>query len=106
MTALKTLRATISSVIPGIRWSLADLPTPLHYEPLEKLQKIRRSEQPKYELFLDIPASIDNLFSSSTTESRHYGMIALGLLLLGHDYVDECHDIVLALSWPSSMGIT
>jgi hypothetical protein len=28
------------------------------------------------------------------------------LLLLGHDYTDECHDIVLALSWPSTLDIT
>lgn len=104
MRVLSTLPRTISEVIPTISgWSLAEPPPPLYYEPLEKLQA--RRPKPKYELFDNIPDKMESLFSSKDTEARHYGMVAVSILLLGHEYVDECHDIVLSLSWSSDMDI-
>jgi hypothetical protein len=37
-------------------------------------------------------------------EERYYfGLISLALVLLGHGYTDECHNLITPLSWPDDI---
>ncbi|KAL3923632.1 MAG: hypothetical protein SGILL_001543, partial [Bacillariaceae sp.] len=38
-------------------------------------------------------------------ERLYFGHIALALLLLGHGFTDECHNLVLPLSWPQDLDM-
>lgn len=115
--ATAALPNAIAQVIPDqMKWSLDEPPPPMYYKPIQEMAQIRardRSSPPvTYELFQDIPGTMDSLVkqnksdSQNTQEQGHFGRIALSILLLGHDYVDECHDLVLALSWPSDLEMT
>mmetsp|Transcript_6941 Transcript_6941/g.12682 ORF Transcript_6941/g.12682 Transcript_6941/m.12682 type:complete len:274 (-) Transcript_6941:567-1388(-) len=92
------------SAIAGIEWPLRkDSSPPLYYKPLEELCKIRSpAKTPDGRPFKELPGLVSEL---PHNEQGYFGRIALALLLLGHGYPDECHDLVLPLSWPEDMHI-
>jgi hypothetical protein len=97
---LLTLPGALSAAIPSIRWPLgASSCPPLYFEPLDGMKSIRekslKSTPPGYHFLDDLPFPTD-----SSPESRHFGIISMALLCLGHGLTDEAHDLVTPLSWP------
>ena len=95
----------LSAALPGIRWPLRMEAPPLHFRSLGDMKEIRSGTLPDLELFQDVPASLETLFPLRDTEKeiRHFGSVAIALLLLGHGLTDECHDLVTPLSWPDDI---
>jgi hypothetical protein len=117
MKTLGVLPSAIAGAIPTLQWILepASCP-PLYFEPLDRMSEIRRNGTPfspvtssaVQEIVTDIPAAVDflttNIDSSSDASEekrRHYfSLCSVALILLGHGYTDEAHDLVTPLSWP------
>jgi hypothetical protein len=91
------------TAISGVQWPLGPgSGPPLFFQSLEDLQILRPPPNPAIQDILkDLPATVNHLTtSSSSPEQGHFGRIALTLLLLGHGYTDECHNLVTPLCWP------
>ena len=96
-------------VVTSIRWSLGpESSPPLFFESLEKVQKRRQAVTPLIHLNnedgaldgLDLAAAlVEDKSLDLNTEKGQFGRIALGLILLGHGYTDECHNLVTPMSW-------
>jgi hypothetical protein len=113
-TMVATRLPTIfSSAIPNISWPLGpDSSPPLYFESLEELKGRRQSRGSPLEPWLvDLPGTVDLLFplpsslgeDGDSLDRRHFGLISMGLVLIGHGNTDECHDLVTPLSWPEDI---
>ena len=106
MTALPP---SLSAALPGIQWSLSELAPPLHFQSLEQLQSIRKKPAAvNSELFHDVAGTVESLVvdgdnTSEKQQQRHFGLISCALILLGHGYTDECHDLITPISWPEDL---
>lgn len=99
----------LAAAIPGIRWSLEIESAPLCFQSLEELSKIpqrRELASPALQPIVGnyLPERLHQwLTPLDTAEARQYGMLSVALILLGHDFVDECHNLVTPLSWPEDV---
>jgi len=79
----------------------------MYYEPIESLHNRRgaaanspSSSSPIDAIVSDVPKAISSLTApSATLDQKQHALISVGLILLGHGYADDCHDIVTPLSW-------
>jgi hypothetical protein len=74
------------------------------------------------QLFQDIPGAVEQLFprrlgspaaggsnnkldddDDQDADKRYFGLISMALILLGHGYTDECHNLITPLSWPDDI---
>jgi hypothetical protein len=113
-----------SSMLSTIHWPLAGSSPPLYFQNLEELKALRTIEPnhqggsrrsstgslscPLDDILQDLPSAVETLFPSSDddkqqSERRHFGLNALALLLIGHGYTDECHNLITPLSWPEDI---
>jgi len=60
--------------------------------------------------FTSSPSSLPQSWQSqtlndadSTRRQREFGRIAMALVLLGHGYTDECHNLITPMSWPDDI---
>ena len=91
-----------------MRWPLGQEstpPPPLYFESLETLKSRRSDETAKFDFMKDIAGTIETLFPHGETDSdqRHFGLISVALILLGHGLTDECHNLITPLSWPDDI---
>ena len=104
------------AAIDSIAWELnpASCPPPMYYQSLEDLASIRSSnsgsnKNDNNNILADLGV-LDHISELSSVSGRqqqseeehqkfYFGRIALALLLLGHGYTDECHNLVTPLSW-------
>jgi hypothetical protein len=92
------------SAIDGITWKLDREACPsMYYQSLRDLASIRGD---KSNILADmgvlehLPESLAAASNQQQdAESSHFGRISLALLLLGHGFTDECHNLVTPLSW-------
>lgn len=103
------------SAIDSITWKLnPESCPPLQYQSLKDLVSIRSSPGSRDNILADMGvlehisdlASVPSqkVSSKQDSEAFFFGRIALALLLLGHGYTDECHNIVTPLSWPEDIA--
>ena len=107
-----------SSILSSIQWPLSSNCPPLYYQSLEDLKELRSKEKkqpsgPNHSRLLDpyvdnIPALIEEYFPSiqqhqQQEEEDYFGLLSLALVLLGHGYTDECHNLITPLSWPQDI---
>lgn len=74
------------------------------YEPLEALKNRRStstlSSSPIDGVLSDIAGTVASLTPPEpTSDQQQNAALSVALLLLGHGYTDECHDLVTPLSW-------
>jgi hypothetical protein len=98
------------TTISGIQWPLGPGSSPpLHFQTLQELQSIRKPKgSPIDDVLKDLPGTVEDLFSTQGAEERHFGKIALALLLLGYGYTDECHNLITPMRYvlfPLSPGL-
>eukprot|EP00957_Ditylum_brightwellii_P189025 14389728-Ditylum_brightwellii.AAC.1 len=111
---LAPLPPSISACIPTMQWPLdpASCP-PLYYEPLDRLADVRSKTQemhsPISSIVSDVPSTLSTLLLFDTDDEvdvkvketqRASAAVSLALLLLGHGFADEAHDLVTPLCWP------
>ena len=108
-------------IISSIHWPLGnDSSPPLFFQSLEELKYQRRKGQHGCSSHLqlldpyleDLPGTIETYFPSprsassnipSVVSNNHFGLLSLALVLLGHGYTDECHNIITPYSWPDDI---
>jgi hypothetical protein len=105
---------TFQAAIAGLQWPLDDAhDAPLYFKPLEEMVEIRRKEKRAADaagaaIAANVRTSIASLLAPvanandpnlSEQDQEHYARIAVALLLLGHGYTDEAHNLVSPLSW-------
>ena len=104
MTGLTLLPGALAAALPSIRWPLdVESCPPLYFEPLNKMKTIREKfpqSTPLDSILSGLPESLESLLPSENEETRHFGLVSMALLFLGHGLTDEAHDIVTPLSWP------
>jgi hypothetical protein len=121
----------LDHAIPGIAWPLdPGLTPPLYYESMEQMRAIRASSSSAspstsslLEFLRDIPGTVETLFPRRSSllgsaaaggddadqekqdddERYCFGLISMALVLLGHGYTDECHNLITPLSWPDDL---
>ena len=107
-----TLPNIFASAINTIEWPLGpNSSPPLHLTSLEELKCLRKaksaggSQSPLDELVANVPEAVESWFplDDGDSDRRHFGQIATALLLIGHGYTDECHNLVTPLSWPDDI---
>lgn len=116
MVVTSSLPPALLAAIPGITWPLdPTLTSPLYFESLQQMMAIRASltgtatttTSSSLEIFQDIPGTVEKLFprlDDDEEENKHFfGLISMALLLLGHGYTDECHNLITPLSWPDDI---
>ncbi|KAL7568495.1 hypothetical protein ACA910_012202 [Epithemia clementina (nom. ined.)] len=95
--------------IAGVRWPLGlESSPPLYFESLEQMKSHRNHDLVPFDFMRDIPGTVESLFprgvgDEDSLERRHFGMISLALILLGHGFTDECHNLITPLSWPDDI---
>jgi hypothetical protein len=114
------LPVKVAAALSSIQWPLDSFP-PMNYQPLADMARIRETQ---HESSFSSPGSVspavwDLLFDDNkinpgcnddeiyrgiedTIEAlggSDYTRVAVGLMLLGGGATDECHDLVLPLSW-------
>ena len=122
---MRVLPPPFAKAIDTMHWSLDT--SPLYYQSLEQMEQNRAkdSEQhPLSEFFslspntntdknsIAIQDTLDTLFGTISTtdddndnnERIYFGWISLALILLGHGWTDECHNLVTPLSWPDDIA--
>ena len=68
---------------------------------MKAIRKKSTKSTPLDAIISDLPDSLEGLFpATKDTDHRHFGLISMALLFLGHGLTDEAHDIVTPLSWP------
>jgi len=115
---LRPLPPFIAAAVAGLCWPLSPSEQPpLFFEPLERMQSIRAaaSTQPSsstaaaaiaanvlgaIQLLSDTNTTNTGVPTTITTNQEYLARVAIALLLLGHGYTDEAHDLVSPLSWP------
>jgi hypothetical protein len=108
VSSTHTLPSVFASAIPTIEWPLGPNSSPLlHLVSLEELKGLRKPKggSPLDELVANVPEAVENWFplDDGDSERRHFGLISTALLLIGHGYTDECHNLVTPLSWPNDI---
>jgi hypothetical protein len=109
-----TLPNVFASAIHAIEWPLGpNSSPPLYFASLEELKGLVRKPiqaadgSPLDELVANVPEAVESWFpldvDCDESERRHFGLISTALLLIGHGYTDECHDLVTPLSWPDDI---
>jgi hypothetical protein len=103
-----TLPNVFASGIHTIEWPLGpNSSPPLHLASLEELKGLRKptGASPLDELVANVPEAVETWFplDDGDSERRHFGLISTALLLIGHGYTDECHNLVTPLSWPDDI---
>jgi hypothetical protein len=108
-----TLPNVFASALDTIEWPLGPTSSPpLHLASLEELKGLRKANprtgrSPLDELVANVPESVESWFplalDDGDSERRHFGLISTALLLIGHGYTDECHNLVTPLSWPDDI---
>lgn len=110
-----------ASTIANVRFQLdVRSSPPLHFQPLDSMTKIRQqslveaSPSTTLDELVHTPGALSMIVQDLTTvkttagthsteEAGRFGQIALALLLLGHGYTDECHNLITPLSWPDDV---
>ena len=106
-TMLLPLPATIAWCLPSIQWPLGPGSSPpMMYEPLEALRNRRSissstsSSSPIDGVLSDVAGTVASLTpNGATPDQQQNAALSVALVLLGHGYTDECHDLVTPLSW-------
>ena len=106
-TMLLPLPTTIASCLPTIQWPLGlGSSPPMMYEPLDALRNRRSissstsSSSPIDGVLSDVAGTIASLTpNGATPDQQQNAALSVALVLLGHGYTDECHDLVTPLSW-------
>lgn len=81
---------------------------PMMYKSLQELQQVyQQQNRIVHPLAQDVLATIAKLRTKDhenlNCENEYLSRIATALILLGHGYTDECHDLVSSLSWPNEL---
>jgi hypothetical protein len=103
-----TLPSVFASAIHTIEWPLGPKSSPpLHFASLEELKGLRKPTggSPLDDLVINVPEAVESWLPlvDGDSERRHFGLISTALLLIGHGYTDECHNLVTPLSWPDDI---
>jgi hypothetical protein len=72
---------------------------------LEEMKSIRQKGDSlqKFDFLQDLPGTVEDLFPPTDPTTRHFGLVALALVLIGNGYTDECHNLITPLSWPDDI---
>ena len=106
------LPASVKLALGRLQWSLSES-SPMEYKSITAMQQLREARATAKDAAtggggegevspFDIEGMIALLTENATTSSKevkYMAQIATSLLLLGHGYMDEAHDLVLSLSW-------
>ena len=96
-----------TALAASTRWPVHEARPPLHYQPLEQMEELRKGEilQGLFDAYsLVLPLSplelLTTLESQGVDTANPHFQVALGLLYLSRQgFADECHSLVTPLSW-------
>jgi hypothetical protein len=70
---------------------------------LQVVQDIPGTIEQLFPRRLGIPAAGGNDDQDDDDQRYYFGLISMALILLGHGYTDECHNLITPLSWPDDI---